>query len=226
MRGKIILFAIIFTLIFSWGEDTLAQPINLGIKGGINFAKSARDVAPKPDDISPRTVFGFGGILEIGISDPIYLQVEPRYIEKGAKWKFTFWFFEVFEVISNVKLAYFEIPISVKAKFNAGNIQPYLFAGPTLSFLSSAKVDYESQSQKGTEDIKDDTEPREYSIDFGAGIAYEIAPKAFITGDIRYTLGLSRINNKSTIEVGGLTITLRDVKSRDIKILIGLLFSL
>lgn len=212
MKGKII-SVVISALILIWSQDAFAQSVSLGLRGGLNFASlSISGVEPKPD-VSFRTAFGFGGVAEIGISEPIYLQVEPRYVQKGANFKFTFF---GGTIKGTLKFAYFEIPVSVKAKFNAYGVQPYIFAGPTVSFLSSAK----SEVNGRTDDIKDDTESMEYSLDFGAGVAYEFAPKTFITGDVRYTLGLSRIN-KHTDPNDRSTL-----KSRDIKILIGLLFSL
>lgn len=77
--------------LFSWGTSALAQtPISLGVRGGLNFASASLSDLPVTLETSPRTVFGFGGVAEIGLSDLIYLQAEPRYIQKGAKLSFTF----------------------------------------------------------------------------------------------------------------------------------------
>lgn len=209
-------------LLFSWSESTPAQtPISLGVKGGLNLANASATQLPAGFELSSRTAIGFGGIVEIGLSDPIYLQTEPRYIQKGADLKFTFTAFgETFTGSGTGRFNYVEIPVSLKAKFDAGTVTPYLFAGPTLSFLLSAEREFESQGQKETINIKDEIESTEFSLDFGGGIAYPIAPKMSLTMDVRYTLGLTNIaklrepNDKITW------------KSRDVKLLVGALFSL
>lgn len=67
-----------------------------------------------------------------------------------------------------------------------------------------------------TEDVKDETKSNEYSLDFGGGVAFRIATDVYLTADVRYSLGLTDIikSNESSW------------KSRDIRLLVGLLFNL
>ena len=65
-------------------------------------------------------------------------------------------------------------------------------------------------------DIKDETKSNEYSLDFGGGVAFSIAWDVYLTADVCYSLGLTDIikSNESSW------------KSRDIRLLVGLLFNL
>ena len=207
------LLALLFLL--SWATNASAQrPIKIGVRGGINFASGSVTNFPAGSDISSRTAFGLGGVAEIGLSDVIYLQAEPRYIQKGGKIAYSL------PISGIAKFNYFEIPISVKAQFGTSALKPYIFAGPTLSFLLMAESESEFQGQISNNDIKNETASTELSLDIGAGVACEIAPTTSITADIRYTLGMTQIakpsapNDKSTWN------------SRDVKLFVGVLFTL
>lgn len=220
---KTIMFILIAATVLHSGMNIFAQSsISLGVRGGLNFANiTGKDLPPEVEK-SYRTVFGIGGVGEIGLSDLIFLQVEPRYIQKGANFKAS-------ETISDItithsstgKFNYFEIPVSLKYKIDVGVFKPYLFTGPTVSFLLSAELEeINFEGRKKNEDIKDETKLIEFSMDIGAGVAYEISPTISLTGDIRYTLGLTN-NAKSSNPADD-----RNWKSRDVKLFVGLLFSL
>ncbi len=98
-------------------------------------------------------------------------------------------------------------------KFSESDIIPYLFAGPVFSLLNSSKVEIEGETQ----DVKDATRSNEYSLDFGGGIAFRITPDMHLTADIRYSLGLTDIAKPEPDELSW--------KSRDIRLLVGLLFN-
>lgn len=213
-QSKILpLLALLFFL--SWAPNASAQrPIKIGVRGGINFASGSVMNFPAGSDISSRTVFGFGGVAEIGVSDLIYLQAEPRYMQKGGKVAYST------TASAIAKFNYLEIPISAKAQFGTSVLKPYIFAGPTLSFLLMAESEFELRGQISNNDIKNETASTELSLDIGSGIAYEIAPTTSITADIRYTLGIAQIsrpsapNDKSTWN------------SRDVKLFVGALFTI
>lgn len=203
--------------LLSWGTSAFSQgSISLGVRGGLNFANVSVSNVDETLETSPRIVFGFGGVVEVGLSDRICLQAEPRYMQKGTviSSKQSFIFIPIPSI--NVKVNVFELPVSVKAKFNTGTVKPYLFAGPAISYLLEAK----SESQGRTKDIKDQLRSTEFSMDFGAGVAYEISPKTSLTADLRYSLGLSKVNKPEDPNDKSI------YKSRDIKLLIGVLFTL
>jgi hypothetical protein len=178
----------LFILIFSIGSNSFAQfpRVGIGVKGGLNLASAVTDVVSI--ELSYR--LAIGGVVDIGLNRAVSFQIEPRYIQKGGEFKVGIGIFGEFEEINFiVKLDYFEIPLSLNVKFLEGDIIPYLFAGPVFSRLISAKVESEGE----TVDVKDEIESNEFSLDFGGGVAFRIATDAYLTADVRYSLGLTDI---------------------------------
>lgn len=213
VRLKIFLLFSLF--LFTWAPNALAQKsIKLGIRGGVNFASGSITNVPAGYDVSSRTVFGLGGVVEFGLSDQIYLQAEPRYIMKGGNVK-------IGSTSSSIaKFTYAELPFSVKVQFGSNILKPYIFAGPAVSFLLKAESDFEYQGRTNTFNIKDETKSTEFSVDIGAGAAYDIAASTSLTADVRYTFGLTQIARPKVPEDKSTW------NSRDVKIFLGILFGL
>jgi len=185
-------------------------PVALGIRGGINFANAS--IEPE-FSTSSRTGFMIGGVVEVGLSGPIYLQIEPMYTQKGAELNLTL-FGET--LTSTGKFDYLEIPVTLKAKFGTTELKPYIFAGPNLGFNLSAEAEVEVGGLSETTDVDEFTESIDFAIDFGGGIEFKVAPRTSLIADIRYALGLSDID-KDAVD---------SWKSRDVKILVGVMFGL
>jgi outer membrane protein W len=204
----------LFMLIFSIGSNSFAQfpRVGIGVKGGLNLASAVTDVVSIGLSYRPT----IGGVVDIGLNRVVSFQIEPRYIQKGGEFKLKIegriGDDEFRETISATwKFDYFEIPLSLNAKLLEGDITPYLFAGPVFSLLISAKVESEGK----TEDVKDEIESIEFSLDFGGGFAFRIATDVYLTADVRYSLGLTNIAKDES-----------SWRSRDIRLLLGLLFNL
>ena len=105
-----------------------AEGNRVGIVGGLNFAT----VDEQDKDCKYRTAFGIGGLVEIELGGNIALCFEPMYLQKGCKVD------EGDNVTMEAKGASIEIPVFLKVPFKAGNITPYVMAGPTLGFSLSA----------------------------------------------------------------------------------------
>src|SRR5215217_141945 len=61
-----------------------AVSIGVGPKGGMNFGDAAVD---SHDETEMRQGLAIGGQIEFGSSGPISLQVEPMYVQKGARFE-------------------------------------------------------------------------------------------------------------------------------------------
>ena len=59
--------------------------VQLGLQAGANFADVTQDPTQEGVEISMRTGFLIGGILFYSFSPILGLQVEPAYVQKGAK---------------------------------------------------------------------------------------------------------------------------------------------
>ncbi len=180
---------LLFVLIAVLGFTANAQNVKFGVKAGVNFATLSGDV----EDVNSRTTFHFGGVVEISISEKFSVQPELLYSSQGAKSEFT----ETFEGVTvsanqEIKLDYINVPIMAKYYVSDGfSIE----AGPQVSFLTSAKLDYDftydGSTESGSEDFKDFTK----GIDFGLGFGVGYKMGSGLNFGARYNLGLSNIND-------------------------------
>ena len=149
-----------------------------GIKGGANFA-NVSDV----DNTSMRT--GFQGGLFVGkdVNPQFGFRVEGLYVQKGAKVDVTT---PAGTSEATYKLDYIEFPILFVYNLSNSETMGFnIFAGPTLGFNMSAKIE--------DTDVKDDTESFEFGAAIGAGLAKKMAGGKAIGLDVRYTLGATGV---------------------------------
>ena len=183
--------------------------VHLGVLGGLNLANLSVD----PDegvDLSSRTAFGFGGVLDYGLGEYIALHLEPMYLQKGTEAKEE-------GVDVEVKLAYLEVPLMLKYAFGTGDTKPYVMAGPTIGFNLSAKVKVSAGGVSDEEDVKDETKSVDFGLGFGAGVSLPIGNNSIFV-EARYALGLTDINDDSADPT--------DIKTKGIQIFAGITFPL
>lgn len=156
-------------------------PLSLGLQAGVNFANSSTD----PDlSLSSKTGMMVGGFVEVPLSPVIYITGEVFYIQKGAE-------LSLLGFDSKFKLDYLEIPILLKAKFDAQGFTPFVFAGPNFGINVSSEIEASYGGFGGSADIKDWVESLDMAIDFGAGGEIPVAPTTSLVVSIRYSLGLT-----------------------------------
>lgn len=191
---KLLQIAVIFIFAFLWTFNSFAQlpgaPVGLskGIKGGLNFANyRGSDVS----GTSSRKTLVVGGFVKINLLNIIALQPEVLYSGKGAK-------VETSSSKITDKIAYLEIPILLRVNtINAGVLKAGLIGGPSFAFRLSAKRTTEANGQSNETDLKDVIKSNDVGavigigVDLGAGVIS-------LVGDIRYTLGLSSIDDSSS----------------------------
>jgi len=172
-----------------------------GVKAGVNFANLS-DV----DDSSMRT--GFQGGLFVGthVNDQIGFRVEGLYVQKGAKEDVTIPPATTSTEVT-AKGDYIEFPILFVYDLSSSETMGFnLFAGPTLGFNISAKVE--------DQDVKDDTESFEFGATIGAGLEKKIANGKAVTLDARYSLGATGLGKDVPDNVD-------NPKNRGIGIMVG-----
>ncbi|MER3523060.1 MAG: hypothetical protein C4326_03095 [Ignavibacteria bacterium] len=101
-------------------------------------------------------------------------------------------------------------------------VRPYAFVGPNLGPVLSSKQKVQGFAgiQDGEYDIKSSTSSLDFGLEFGGGAELKVAKHIALTGDVRYNLGLSNLNDSPT-QQGGQSLNL---KSRSFVILFGVLF--
>ncbi len=182
-----------------------AMSVGVGPLGGMNFGDA---VISNHDQTTMRQGLALGGQLELGVTNPYSLLVEPMYVQKGAR-------FKVLGVTTRGDFDYVEIPLLLKAKFGAMKAHAFVFAGPSLDININTKGTYGPAS--GT--FKDESESIVYAGQAGGGAAFQIMPYVYISGDVRYAMGFSDALKSSIGDVDSW-------KSRDIRATLGILFHL
>lgn len=227
MKKLVVLSLVVFTLVIVVVSSASAQlKFALGPKVGINFASASLE--PSSQNSSGRTTILFGSAFELMFGKMFGVQVEPGYAMKGYSVDNIGIPTANGVVQANLAVKYNEIqiPILFKAKFLEGAVKPYVLAGPNLGIVATAKVTVSpaqgSQFQEQDVDIKSSTSGMDFGLDFGGGAEFKLAQSISLTGDIRYSLGLSNLDN-TTAQQGQVQ---SSTKTRGFQIQLGALFAI
>lgn len=157
-----------------------AQHVNIGIKAGLNIYTINNDNNAEYD---PKAGLNVGLIGHIHLAKQLAFQPEIVYSGQGAK-------FTTAGVETKINLDYINIPLLLQYMFDNGfRIQ----AGPQIGFLVNAK----SKTGGNSTGIKNNLKKIDFGL--GAGVGYVHPPTGFGV-DARYNLGLSNINDNSTVK--------------------------
>ena len=97
-----------------------------------------------------------------------------------------------------LKINYISVPVLFIYAFQNGQnqVQPYIFAGPSIGFKSSGKLTGEQSGVSVDIDVSDSVKTTDFGAVFGAGINIPAGMNTiFLEG--RYSLGFSDINNST-----------------------------
>ncbi|MGB7785363.1 MAG: porin family protein [Salinimicrobium sp.] len=196
MKTKKLLLA--GALLFVGISSTLAQEVQWGVKAGTNYSTVTSE-----EDVDYLFGFHAGVIAELPLSAKFSLQPELLYSLEGAKSEYNFeeeeW---IIHSKDKLKLGYLNLPVMAKYAVTPGF---FLEAGPQISYLLSAKDEYEITAnfpedvkETGTEDVKDQLKKVSFGLNFGAG--YEFQNNLFLQA--RYHLGLSELSDMDEEDQG------------------------
>ena len=117
---------------FSFVLPVRAQRIHLGAIGGLNFS-DMKGTGEK--EITGKTVFGIGGVIDIRLVENLSLCLEPMYIRKCAR-------AEEFEEdpAIDVKMAFLELPVLLKYSVGS-SVRPYIMVGASIGYLLSSELE-------------------------------------------------------------------------------------
>jgi len=183
------------------------QGIDLGLKGGVNFAKLSGDDI---EDVSNRSGFAVGAFLNVSTGGFFSIQPEVLFSQKGAK-------LQSEDGEATMKLSYVEIPVLLKVSpmlVGATGFKPFLYAGPVLGISAGCSISGEDEGISVDVDcgVGDfiDTKSTDLSAVFGAGGSFAVGRGTFSV-EARYGLGLSDVFDVEDM----------DVKNRAISVLVG-----
>ncbi len=170
-----------------------AEPVELGVKGGINFSNIENNtyVPGTTDYVSfgGNTLLGYnaGVFLDVNLYDFFYFQPEAMVILKGSQPSQS-----VYPYATTFSLPYLEFPLLLKAKvFSIETLKVNLLAGPYFSFfLNSNTPINENPFFKGAPFVGQ-TMYNEFEMGLTLGVSLEL--DNFLL-DARYDSGLTGIS--------------------------------
>ena len=175
-----------------FGLPTLAAAQSMvGVKGGLVVSNISASDEQELEGNETRTGAGFGAFFRTMVAPAISVQPEALYLTKGFKG-------EDEELSGKFSLTYIQVPVLVQYPLGSGDgIAPRIFAGPAIAFETGCEI----SGSDSTVEVEIDCEAADIatkSTDFSAvfGVGADIPMGGFaITGDVRYDLGLSNIDD-------------------------------
>jgi hypothetical protein len=169
------------------GLLALPQPAaaaQFGLKLGGNMAKvTGADANDIEGTLKSKVGFTAGIFLAFHLGRVVSIQWEAMYTMKGASFEYV-----DLEDTYTEKLYgnYIEIPLLLKLTIPTPGIQPFIFAGPSVGFKLSEKIQINGEDIPLTEKL---LKNNDYGAIFGAGLNLG---KSFML-DVRYSLGLQKV---------------------------------
>ena len=162
----------IFFLLFLILNSSFSQKLELGLKGGTNFATQKLSNITGVESV---TGYHIGGYLYFKLPILFGIQVEGQYSTQGSE-------FQVGQIINKNNLRYINVPILIRNDFGPFNFH----FGPQFGILTDA---INLNSVKSS--IKDQFLGRDFSIVAGLGVRLP----ANLGLSLRYIKGLKNISD-------------------------------
>lgn len=218
----------VMVMLLGWANATDAQ-IRIGVIGGLNdsnfFIEQDNPFGAEPNDFHNRTVYGFGGVLEVPLIPHLSFRSQLMFLKKAS-------FYNQGEHLNFLyTVDYLELPVCIKASIGE-KIQPYLLAGASFGYVMRAEAEMNQFGIEGIADLTKIAEKVDTSILLGGGIGYRLRMATFFVEGV-YEHGLRNINKGGTAEVTldqtvvtALDVDPLEIKTRGFQVMTGVLFSL
>ena len=196
MRLACVLLVLAGVAVASVGEASDME-IAIGIKSGMTISSIYGDFG---DAYDPKAGLVGGGFVTAYVSDYIGLQAEVLYVMKGARATYQYydeWGEWYGEYDATFSLDYVEVPLLAKLRIPiSSGFSPNVFFGGAVGFNTRAEAAVD-EYYYGREEVKiKGVSTIDLGLIVGAGIDVSLEP-LFLTGDIRYEIGLLNINDAS-----------------------------
>ena len=193
MKRLLILIALALPAVMSAQDlKSVLENSSFGVRGGLTIS----DYIPFPSHrVDPRIMPFAGGFAEYEVKEGIIFRPELLLMFIGGKQHTFLPNTTNPEYLSDERLTYIYLPLNVKYRWKGVD----LMAGPQFGFRLSAEytntiVDNGTVTYETVEDI---SEHRRF-IDFGIGIGAAYPLTEQISAELRYSYGLTTINNFTT----------------------------
>lgn len=153
------------------------KSITIGPRIDLNVA---RVVGDNQDDATSRTGMRIGAWASMDLSEKFSIQPEFVLSGKGSKWP---------DDDASIKISYLQIPVLAQYRFTTGKtVNPYLLAGPALSFKAGCNLQVEGSDYECSEETTA-VSSTDFGMILGGGVHIGRAQLS-----LRYDLGLANIN--------------------------------
>ena len=166
----------IFFLFFLLSNISYSQKLELGLKGGTNFATQKLNGISGVESI---TGYHIGGFLYFKLPILFGIQVEGQYSTQGSE-------FQINQVINKNNLRYINIPILIRNDFGPFNFH----FGPQFGILTDAF------SLKG---VKNSIKVQFLGRDFSIVVGIAVRLPANLGLSLRYVRGLRNISDNNLL---------------------------
>lgn len=189
---KRIIIAIILVTVTSGAAS--AEGMLFGVKGGMNLANwTGSDTEFLTLDNKMKVAFGGGIWFGYAFNENFSIQPELLLMMKGTKW-------EESGVTLSANYNYLDLNLLAKMTFPMeGSVTPFIFVGPQIGFLMSAKFKAEYEGDSEEIDVKDEYKDIDFGLAFGGGVDYNLEAGC-VSFDVRYNLGLMSIYDGENVD--------------------------
>jgi len=190
--------------LYIFSPEPASAQFRIGARGGINIATlsvSVDDFYWEQSRISSYVGPAFGGIMQIDFSGPVFLRIEPMYVQKGTNHRVDYYVYvgPPGSIVQPLKLEFLQLPVCLGLQIGDGPLRPYLFAGPNIGYMLTRGYSR-----------------TDFALDAGLGAAYDLSEICSVLLDVRYSAGLNNLNSE---DPGA-----PELRSRGIQPMVGVLF--
>jgi Outer membrane protein beta-barrel domain len=190
---KALIVLTVFLCVAAFAPRPAAASVDFGLKGGLSLS----NITWSSGDVDATSLMKpvFGAFVAFNLGPVFAIQPEVYYWTGGAKSEDVFGE-DVVEM--QLKFNYIHVPLLAKLRFGSGSVKPMLFAGPAVSFLTTAKeVIYVNGVLEEDMDVKEFLKSTDVSAVIGTGLEFAMG-KLLLILDARYNLGFANIDAKSS----------------------------
>jgi hypothetical protein len=198
---------------------------NIGVIGGVNYANFRTNSMGTATDLSGRTVYAFGFVIDSPVGDQYILHIEPMFIQKGGIAN------EISPGMSlTLKSSFIEVPVLFKGEFG-NTVKPYVLAGPVFGIRVGTDLEADIMGETFKGDIKDITKTFELGVGFGGGMSYNFGSGSVFV-ETRYTFGMTEQQKGGMFEIRSGDVVIREyldkdngsIKYKGLQVMMGLSF--
>lgn len=176
MKKCLLTVSITYILCFACNHTNAQGKFSIGPAAGFGHTWVS-----KTDNAKFKLAANAGLALVYSAAEHFGIGLDAKYSYEGVKNTF------VYNSDGSIDLNYFRFPLKAIYFFNNyGNpLRPKIFLGPSIGFLSSAKI--------GKINVKNGFNSSDFGITAGAGFNYRLVKNSWFTADVNYLHGISDV---------------------------------